>query len=77
MQIHSPELIKRVADVLDEVIPSIPINDTTSAWIARVARCIAKAAGEGQTSYQSLLAVASAEIDIILRIQERRQRRIA
>jgi hypothetical protein len=77
MPIHSPELIKRVADVLDEVIPSIPINDTTPAWIARVARCIAKAAGEGQTSYQSLLAVASAEIDIILRIQERRQRRIA
>jgi hypothetical protein len=67
MQIHSPELIKRVADVLDEVIPSIPINDTTSARIARVARCIAKAAGEGQTSYQSLLAIASAEIDIILR----------
>jgi hypothetical protein len=69
MQIHSPELIKRVTDVLDEVIPAIPVNETTSALINRVARCIAKAAGEGQTSYQSLLAVASAEIDMISRIQ--------
>jgi len=62
MHSNSPELIKQMTDVLDEIIPAIPIDDGTSALIARIARCILKTSREGQTSYELLLAAASAEI---------------
>ena len=62
MRSNSPELIKQMTDVLDEIIPAIPIDDGTSALIARIATCILKTSGEGQTSYELLLAAASAEI---------------
>lgn len=62
MRSNNPELSKRMTDVFDEIIPEIPIDDRTSALIERIATCILKAAGEGQTSYELLLAAASAEI---------------
>jgi hypothetical protein len=65
MRCNSPELIKQMTDVLDEIIPAIPIDDRTSALIERIATCILKAAGEGQTSYELLLAAASAEISVV------------
>jgi hypothetical protein len=62
MQSKSPEFIRRITDVLDEIIPAIPVDDGTPALISRVRQCILKAAGEEQASYKILLAVASAEI---------------
>ncbi|MEH2472386.1 hypothetical protein V1281_006424 [Nitrobacteraceae bacterium AZCC 2161] len=65
MPSYSPDLIRRITGVLDEIIPAIPVCDATSAHISRIATCMLKAAEEGQTSYLNLLAVASAEIDTI------------
>jgi hypothetical protein len=59
---NDPELAKRVADVLDEIIPTIPVDDGTSALIARVGSSILKAASKHQASYRTLLEAASAEL---------------
>ena len=68
MHSNSPELIKQMTNVLDEIIPAIPIDNRTSALIARILTCILKAAGDGQTSYELLLAAASAEISVISKV---------
>jgi hypothetical protein len=46
MRSNRPELIKQMTDVLDEIIPAIPVDDRTSALVARVGECILKAAAE-------------------------------
>jgi len=58
----SPEVGKQVTDVLDEIIPTIPIDDQTAATIARIGERLLKAASAEQASYETLLAAASAEI---------------
>jgi hypothetical protein len=58
---YSPEAVKQATDVLDEIIPTIPIDGRTTAMIARVGERLLKAAEE-QSSYETLLAAASAEI---------------
>jgi hypothetical protein len=35
-----------MTDVLDEIIPAVPVDDRTSALVARVGECILKAAAE-------------------------------
>lgn len=64
MSDRSPELVKRMTDVLDEIIPTIPIDGRSSDLIMHVSRCVIKAAQE-ETSYMTLLAVASAESGVI------------
>jgi hypothetical protein len=65
MRSNRPELIKQMTDVLDEMIPAIPVDDRTSALIARIGECMLKAAAEEQASYETLLAAASAEMGAI------------
>jgi hypothetical protein len=65
MRSNSPKFSRRITDVLDEIIPTMPVDDGMSALIARVRQCILKAAAEEQASYESLLAAASAEINTI------------
>ena len=65
MRSSRPELIKQMTDVLDEMIPAIPVDDWTSALVARLGECILKAAAEEQASYEILLAAASAEMGAI------------
>jgi hypothetical protein len=60
MSTYSPELIKWITDVVDEIIPSMAVDERTPALITHIARCVLKAA-EGGASYMTLLAVASAE----------------
>jgi hypothetical protein len=62
MPSNDRELAKLVTDVLDEIIPTIPVDDGTSALIALVSGCILKAASEEQASYKTLLVAASAEL---------------
>jgi uncharacterized protein YqiB (DUF1249 family) len=64
MRSNRPELVKQMTDVLDEIIPAIPVDDRTSALVARIGECILKAAAEEQASYETLLA-ASAEMGAI------------
>jgi hypothetical protein len=61
MRSNRPELVKQMTDVLDEIIPVIPVDDRTSALVARILR----AAAEEQASYETLLAAASAEMGAI------------
>ena len=65
MRSNRPELIKQMTDVLDEMIPAIPVDDRTSALVARIGECILKAAAEEQASYETLLVAASTEMGAI------------
>jgi hypothetical protein len=65
MRSNRAELIKQMRDVLDEMIPVIPVDDRTSGLVARIGGRILKAAAEEQASYETLLAAASAEMSAI------------
>jgi len=62
---NRPELIRQVTEVLDEIIPTMPMDDGTSALIARMEKCLIKAAADKRVSYTTLLAAASAEMGAI------------
>jgi hypothetical protein len=65
MRSYSAEIRKRATDALDEIIPTISIDERTPALIARVGKRIARAATAEQASYENLLAAASAEMAAI------------
>jgi hypothetical protein len=58
MQSYSPELIQTMRAALDEVMTKIPLEQATPGIKAAVAECILKAAANGQTSYEGLIAAA-------------------
>ena len=66
MPSYSPELIQTMRAALDEVMTKIPLDQATPAIKAHMAEFILKAAADGQTSYDGLLAVASDKIQAIL-----------
>jgi hypothetical protein len=51
---------------LDEAMTKIPLEQATPGIKAALAECILKAAAEGRTSYDDLVAVASDQIRTIL-----------
>ena len=51
---------------LDEVMTKIPVEQATPGIKAAVAECILKAAANGETSYDGLIAAASDQIQTIL-----------
>jgi len=66
MASYGPELIQTMRVVLDEVMTKIPVDQVTPGLKAHMAQIILKAAAEGQTSYDGLLASASGQIQTIL-----------
>jgi hypothetical protein len=62
MPSYSPELIQTMRAALDEVMTKIPVDQATPRVKAHMAKFILKAAAEGQTSYDRLLASASDKI---------------
>ena len=66
MPSYSPELMQTMRAALDEVMTKIPLDQATPAIKAHMAEFILKAAADGQTSYDGLLAVASDNIQAIL-----------
>lgn len=66
MASYSPELIQTMRAALDEVMTKIPADQATPAIKVRMAEFILKAAAEGQTSYEGLLAAASDQIHTVL-----------
>jgi hypothetical protein len=66
MPSHSPELIQIMRAALDEAMTKIPLEQATPGIKAALAECILKAAAEGRTSYDDLVAVASDQIRTIL-----------
>jgi hypothetical protein len=53
-------------NALEEVMTKVPLEYSTSATKAYLAECILKAAAQGHTSYNELIAAASDQINVIL-----------
>jgi hypothetical protein len=66
MPAYGPELIQTMRDVLEMAMSHVPLEQATPGVKARLAECILKAAAEGQTSYDDLMAVAAQQIPTIL-----------
>lgn len=66
MPSYSPELIQIMRAALDEVMTKIP--NATPAIKAHMAEIILKAAADGQTTYEGLIATASSQIQAVLTI---------
>jgi hypothetical protein len=66
MPSYSPELIQTMRAALDEVITKVPVEQATPGIKAALAEYILRAAAEGQTNYESLVAAASDQIPTIL-----------
>jgi hypothetical protein len=61
MRSNRPELVKQMTDVLDEIIPAIPVDDRTSALVARIGECILKAAAKERASFLAIGSGSSAD----------------
>lgn len=66
MPSYSPELVQTMRAALEDVMTRVPVDQATPAVKARLAEFILKAAAQGQTRYDSLLAAASDQIHTIL-----------
>jgi hypothetical protein len=61
----NPELVQVMRNVLDEVMTRVPretANTTTKAYLAE---CILKAAAQGRTSYNELIAAAADQVQAV------------
>jgi hypothetical protein len=61
-----PELVQLMRNALEEIMSRVPVECATPATKAYLAECILKAAAEGQTSYDGLLAAAADQIQTAL-----------
>jgi hypothetical protein len=61
-----PQLIAVMRRALDEVMTQVPIEYATQATKTYLAECILKAAAQGQTSYDALVAAAAAQVHVVL-----------
>lgn len=68
MPSYSPELIQTMRAALDEAMTKVPVDQATPGIKAHMAELILKAAADGETSYESLLAAASNRIRTILSV---------
>ena len=66
MPTFNPELIQIMRAVLEEVTTKIPAEQATQGVKANLAERILKAAAEGETTYDGLIAAATNEIQTIL-----------
>lgn len=66
MPSFSPELIQIMRDALEDVMAQIPLDQATPGLKAYLAECILKAAAQGQTTYDGLVAAALDEVQSIL-----------
>jgi hypothetical protein len=61
-----PEFVQVMRTALDEAMTKVPLEFSTPATKAYLAESILKAAAQGQTSYEQLVATATAQIPLIL-----------
>jgi hypothetical protein len=66
MPAFSPEVIQIMRAALEEVMTKVPLDKATPGLKAHMAELILKAAAEGQTTYDGLLAAASSQIQTVL-----------
>jgi len=60
-----PQLVQVMRDALETVMTKVPAEHATPAVKAYLAECILKAAAEGQTTFDGLVATAADQIDVI------------
>ena len=63
-----PELIQVMRSVLDDVMGSVPMEISGTTAKAHLAEAILKAASQGYTGYNELMAAATEQIQTILSI---------
>jgi len=61
-----PQLIKVMRAVLEDIMTRVPTEQSTQAAKAYLAECILKAAGQGHTNYDALMAAAADQMHVIL-----------
>jgi hypothetical protein len=61
-----PQLVSLMRSALEDVMTRVPLEHATPAMKAYLAECILKAAAQGHTSYNDLVAAASDQIQVIL-----------
>jgi hypothetical protein len=66
MPYFDPQLIGLMRSVLEDVMTKVPVEYSTPATKAYLAECILKAAAQGHTSYNELVAAASDQIHVVL-----------
>ncbi|HTS41136.1 MAG TPA: hypothetical protein VMH84_11430 [Xanthobacteraceae bacterium] len=66
MPTFSPELIETMRVVLEDAMIKVPLKQATFGTKVYLAECILKAAAEGHTSYESLMATAADRLPTIL-----------
>jgi hypothetical protein len=66
MPSYSPELIHVMRAALDDVMTKIPAGHATQTIKSHLAEIILKAAADGQTTYDGLVAAATDRIHTIL-----------
>ena len=65
MQKFDPQLVQVMRNALEEVMTKVPLEYSSSSTKAYLAECILKAAAQGQTGYDQLVAAAADQIDQI------------
>ena len=63
---YSSELVHTMRQALETVMANVPAHQSVFGLKAAVAECILKAAAHGHTSYDSLVTVASDQIQAIV-----------
>ena len=63
---YSPELIRVMQTALDDVRTKVPADQATQGIKLQMAEFILKAAAEGQTTYDGLLAATSDQVQTIV-----------
>jgi hypothetical protein len=66
MPYFDPELVQVMRTVLEDAMTRVPLQHATQGTKAYLAECILKAAAQGQTSYDGLLAAAADQIQTAL-----------
>jgi hypothetical protein len=66
MAAFNPELVRLMRTVLEEVMTRVPMDQATPGIKAHLAEIILKAAAQGETSYDGLVAAASNQIQAIV-----------
>jgi hypothetical protein len=66
MAAFNPELVRLMRMVLEEVMTRVPMDQATPGIKAHLAEIILKAAAQGETTYDGLIAAASSQIQAII-----------
>jgi hypothetical protein len=66
MPAFNPELVRLMRVVLDEVMTRVPVEQATPGIKAHLAEIILKAAAQGVTSYDGLIAAATSQLQAIV-----------